>query len=275
MTRQKTEQNDLTKLYEDGLKGFVKSGTLKNYLTAIRQLPNDFLSLPDDEAVKIMNEKISKSYDKGNTAHIKRSAYILLLKLIKKDYLELRLLKRDIKARFIRKKFLPFSIFKSVMLECRDDIKLITMLQYDSCSRVSTILNIDFSDIDFENKKITITETKTEDIRTVTLSDESISLLKEFARKNGITNGRIFNIKYGNVWKFQKQAFIKIMGNEGRKISTHWARSSRAVHLLQAGYDLDTIMRLGGWKSVDSLMKYLKESGIETEKVMKENPVKW
>ena len=46
-------------------------------------------------------------------------------------------------------------------------------------------------------------------------------------------------------------------------VTSHTARRSAATNLYLEGMDLETIARIGGWKKLETLKKYLKASGLE------------
>lgn len=267
-------------IYEDELSNYIKTGTFRNYLVYLRRLPPDIKTFSDDELVKVMNKNISYT-KRGNTAHIARSAYIFLLRYLNRENLQLRLIKTEIHVRRISKKWLPFSTYQEMLSECKNEcVRLITMMQYDGCTRVSAILNANISNLSTEQGTLSITETKTEEIRTIALSPMTFSLLRKYIEiyKEDITRrkGKLFDMTYHKIWRLQKLEFMRLLGDEeGSKISTHWARASRAVHLVQKGYDIDTIKTIGGWSSADSVAKYIKESGYKAQELMKEEPVKW
>ena len=49
-------------------------------------------------------------------------------------------------------------------------------------------------------------------------------------------------------------------------ITTHTARRSAATNLYLEGVDLETIARLGGWKKLETLRVYLRQSGMDVSK---------
>lgn len=61
-----------------------------------------------------------------------------------------------------------------------------------------------------------------------------------------------------------------VKGPKANFVRTHTARRSAATNLAMQGVPLDFIAKLGGWKKLEVLKKYLLASGLDVAKVVAE-----
>lgn len=259
--------------FKDYLKEQVDEGTRNNYVSIIRQFlsKNDINNIADDELIKIIN-----SFIKRDKFYLRRFAFLKLLDFLDKPHLHKRLRKIEQPARRLRRKSLSFNDIRRLVSSAKDDLdRLIIMLQYDTGARISAILNIELGDIDLDNRLVFITEQKVSQNRTVALSNRTSNLLRDYLVKNSITDGKVFRKTYGAIYYRQKKLFREVFSEEGRKISSHWFRSSRAIHLFQRGYSIITVKDFLGHKDMKSTFSYLQESGVESKKLMRKEEPKW
>jgi integrase len=265
----------------------IAPNTMKNYLTYISKLPfqslDEVRNLDEDKLIKILIDEINNSSERSRV--MCRSAFVKLLTLVGRSDLSLRLPKYKQPIRRVAKKFLTFEQILKIIRTC-DEIfkgkdaefmKLVIMVQYDACCRISALLKLKYQDIIFEDGfpvKVIISEEKVGRLRTVTLSESTAVKLKEFITKNNIVKGYIFNKPYITVYKKQKKLFRVALGKEGDKVSSHWFRASRAVHLFWNGADVDTVKRVGDWDSA-TVLTYLNMAGVESEEIMQNFPIRW
>jgi integrase len=257
----------------------VSDRTMRNYLYYINRLPiqtpKDFVSTDDNKLIQILIKSINGTPERGRL--MARASMIKLLTLFNKESLSIKLPKYKLPVRRIGKKWLSFGEIKKIVDSTNDDLlKLTIMLQYDCCSRISSILNLKVEDIIDTSKQIIIVEEKTNERRTATLSNKTFELLKAYVveHKPEIDgrDGVICPFCYQTIYKKQKKLFNKVLDS---KISSHWFRASRAVHLASKGHSMDTIKQQGGWRSADSVLTYIKESGIDSKKLMEREEPEW
>ncbi len=274
--KEKKPDSELVQKYREFV-SWAAPNTQKNYLFYIQNLPwtslDSLKGVNDDEIMVILNKSIAGC---GKCSRVMmRSAFLQLLVMINRESLKPKLTRTHRVARAVKKKFLTFGEIKAIV-DATDDLqmKLLIMCQYDACCRISALLSAKIEDIVYDDsntpKQLCIVETKTEDNRTVTLSPHTSILLKEYlgTKKNGL----LFEIPYITLYKHQKILFRKVL--KKNTVSSHWFRGSRAVHLFQSGYDIDTIRMYGGWSS-SAVLEYLKMSGIDQARVMRENTPQW
>lgn len=273
---EKVSDSKLIQEFKSHISTQLDEGTIKNYISAVSHLPyslEQLRTMPDDELVDSLNKFILR---KKKLA--RRFASLHLLNMLNKDYLKNRIKRTEQPARKVEKKWLGFGEIKQ-LVDSADELgdKLIIMLQYDTACRISAILGLRYDSIDRENNLIAITEKKTEQSRTVALSAKTKELLGELVRKNEIREGKIFGrgYSYRTVWERQRKLFRRVFPDKKFAISSHWFRSSRAVHLFQKGYDIITIKELLGHRSLESTYDYLRMSGITSKELMKKEEPNW
>lgn len=254
--------------------------TQKNYLTYIRQLPwmssEEIKAETDDKIVDTLTAllKSENEVSRGMMRH----SFIKLLLMVNRESLKVRIPKYKRPGRKIGKKFLPFSQIKACVDSTGDlQMKLLIMCQYDVCCRISALLGLKRANVVVNDKSklpemLSIYEVKTKKNRMVVMSTLTSQLMQEYIKT--LECDDVFNLKYKKVWYEQKKLFRQVLGVQGDVVSSHWFRGSRAVHLFQQGYDIDTVKRYGGWEGA-AVLDYLNMSGVEVSKVMKESNPKW
>lgn len=169
-----------------------------------------------------------------------------------------------------KKKSIPFSAIKSVVTSSNNQtLKALIMLQYETGARIDEVLDMRCEDIDFDNKKVVVGGRKGSNSRTITLTAKTFLIINKFV--NSRKKGRVFSIKYSWAEKMYKEAFRKLNPD----ISSHWMRTSRAVHLHEAGFSPIQIMELLGHKNLQSTYSYLREAGINISEMMEKSKPEW
>ena len=183
------------------------------------------------------------------------------------------------KRRKYEKKWLEFDVLKSIIENTKNPMdRLVLKLQYDSASRVTEILRLKRENIDLNAGSITLEVLKSDGkIKTRFLSEATLKDLRAWLKKHKVSYGYIFpNPDNRSVYV----GIAKRLRTTGKKIgitglSTHWMRSSRAVHLLHDGHDIQTVREELAHQSINSTEHYIRESGIGNKKVMEKSKPKW
>ncbi|WKZ69166.1 MAG: tyrosine-type recombinase/integrase [Melioribacteraceae bacterium] len=129
--------------------------------------------------------------------------------------------------------------------------------------RLSEIINLKWSNVDFSNRVITIGDnefiTKTREQRIIPLSNRLHSALLEL-RNNNSSNGYVFCKKNGYRYStdYISKLFKSIVRKLGfdEKIHFHTLRHSFASHLVQNGADLYTVKEILGHSNVKTTERY-------------------
>jgi len=135
--------------------------------------------------------------------------------------------------------------------------KCIISLFADSGMRLSELANIKSSNIDWQDYTITIWG-KGQKQRRAPFTERTAKLLKQVVANNG----------YGpNLWNMEPhgiQLMLQRLKQEtGLQCNPHTFRRTFASNLHRAGMDIEHIMRLGGWSSLDMVITYTKSVKFE------------
>ncbi len=132
-------------------------------------------------------------------------------------------------------------------------IKAIFLIGINTGMRISELLSLKWSAIDFENDYVTVSESKTDEYRKVKMNAVVINVLKRLKRRSDF----IFAHRNGKPFQCISKAFKSTCRRAGIEPATpHAMRHTFASHLMKRGVDPYTIMELGGWKSLEMVMRY-------------------
>ena len=135
--------------------------------------------------------------------------------------------------------------------------KAIISLFADSGMRLSELTNINSGDINWEDHTITIWG-KGNKQRKAPFTDHTASKLKQVVSENG--HG-------GNIWHLEvrgiQQMLFRLSKQTNLPCNPHTFRRTFASNLHRAGLDVEHIMRLGGWESLDMVLRYTRSVKFE------------
>jgi integrase len=152
---------------------------------------------------------------------------------------------------------------------------------YTGC-RNGELYALKWSDIDFEdrmitvqrsfNKKIGEKSTKTGEWRHVSICDPLWELIQELKPihdhdvQRGMSKNPGYVLPRPGLWQNGEQAkklrlFCEEIGIT--PICFHTLRACFATELLKRGVDVPSVMRVGGWKSIKTMMHYIRLSGVQ------------
>jgi integrase/recombinase XerC len=135
--------------------------------------------------------------------------------------------------------------------------KAVISLFADSGIRLNELVNIKASNIDWESQTIIIWG-KGGKQRKAPFTKRTARLLKELISQNGIG---------GNIWHLTYWGIISILRRleqkTGLPCNPHTFRRTFASNLHRSGLDVEHIMRLGGWESLDMVLRYTKSVKFE------------
>ncbi len=129
------------------------------------------------------------------------------------------------------------------------DRAIISLFSY-SGMRLHELVHIGTQDIDWEDCTITIWG-KGGKQRKAPFTDRSAKLLRELISQNG-TGINIWHIDYREVETMLKRLTVRT----GLPCNAHTFRRTFTSNLHRAGLDVEHIMRLGGWESLDMVLRY-------------------
>jgi len=134
-------------------------------------------------------------------------------------------------------------------------LKPIVIIALNTGLRKQEILKLKWKNINFNERKITVERTKTNDIRTIPMNETIYQELRKMPRH--IESEYVFcnkqGVPYGNVRKSFESAL------EAAKIKDfrfHDLRHTFASHLVMNGSDIRTVQQLMGHKEIKMTMRY-------------------
>jgi len=139
-----------------------------------------------------------------------------------------------------------------IMIDSCENLKhkLIIKFLYSSGLRLSELLNLKRSDIDFDNNLILVRQGKGAKDRMTLLSPNLKDNLLKYYSSYKFKTSYIFEGRNGRYSKKSVQKILERLGNKiGLKIHPHMLRHSFATHLLENGTDLRYIQKLLGHSS--------------------------
>ncbi len=246
--------------------------TIKNYLRANKELLDFHDKLPKemiiDDVKAIMAEKISQRAS---------SSVVLFLAAIKYAYENI--LGKDITngiKRPKKEKKIPIVLTKKEikkLIEIFDNekSKLIVSLIYSCGLRVSELVSLKFSDLNFEDKTGYIRQAKGKKDRMFNIPIFLFERLKEQAKiqKQGdqeyLFSGPKGKLTDRNIQKIVRNA-AKRAGIE-KPVHVHTLRHSFATHLLEDGVDIRKIQIMLGHSSISTTELYTQVSTEEIKKI--------
>ena len=135
--------------------------------------------------------------------------------------------------------------------------KTIISLLADSGMRLNKLAHIRCTDIDWGNYTITV-RGKGNKQRKAPFTERTANLLRQWLPNNSTGS---------NIWHIQPHGIqimlSKLEQNSGLKCNPHTFRRTFASNLHRAGMDIEHIMRLGGWESLDMVLRYTRSVKFE------------
>jgi integrase/recombinase XerD len=179
------------------------------------------------------------------------------------------------------KKSLPIVLNKEEVKKLLNSVlnekhKLILSLIYSAGLRVSEVIKIRVQDLDFENRILSIRQSKGRKDR-ITIFAEKLGIeLKEYVIKNSKRGSDLLFTSISSN-KLTTRTIQKIFSNAlinsgiGKKVSCHSLRHSFATHLLENGTDIRYIQELLGHKKIETTQVYTKVAGNKLKDI--QNPL--
>ena len=248
------------------------SHTLRNYLKANNDLLNFLKKSPEEVAVDdvklYMAEKLT---DKSSMTNI---VFLASLK-----YAYINILKKDITLGIKRprkEQRIPSVLSKEEVIRLIDSIpnkksNLMISLIYAIGLRVSELVNLKVSDLDFSGQTGYLRQAKGNKDRTFNIPESLFKSLKEQAEKQKEKNqeylftGLKGKLTTRNIQKMVQKAAKK--SGIGKEIHPHTLRHSFATHLLENGTDVRYIQQLLGHSSLDTTQIYTHISREQIKKI--------
>jgi len=172
----------------------------------------------------------------------------------------------------IQKRILP-SLSPTEVAELVDEASCIThkaiiSLLADSGMRLSEVTGVKASDIDWDTNTISIWG-KGNKQRRAPFTANTATLLNELISQDGTGS---------NIWHMTRRGIQSMLHGYSEKLglpcNTHTFRRTFASNLHRKGVDVEHIMRLGGWETLDMVVRYTKSVKFEDSLKMYERAMK-
>jgi len=135
--------------------------------------------------------------------------------------------------------------------------KAIISLFADSGMRLSELATIKAGDFDWESCTVTIWG-KGSKQRRAPFTERTAEIVKRWISQNG-TDGNIWHLNSRGI-----QIMLTRLGQRtGLPCNPHTFRRTFASNLHRSGMDIEHIMRLGGWESLDMVIRYTRSVKFE------------
>jgi len=142
--------------------------------------------------------------------------------------------------------------------------RAIISLFVDSGIRLNELVNIKPDDIDWESQTVTIMG-KGSKQRKAPFGKRTADLITEYFR--GIKVKKVSLKKYINIWGMKRRGIMimlyRLHKQTGLPSNPHTFRRTFASNLHRHGLDVEHIMRLGGWESLDMVLRYTRSVKFE------------
>lgn len=125
--------------------------------------------------------------------------------------------------------------------------------------RHSEVLHLQWSQVDFARRAVTILEQKNGSIDTLPLNARALGVLKDRAQVRHPTSAYVFFTESGRpilVNNVLRGLYAATKKAEIAHLRFHDLRHTFATRLVQAGVDIYTVQKLGRWKTLSMVLRY-------------------
>ncbi|OOZ75532.1 hypothetical protein BOW50_11400 [Solemya velum gill symbiont] len=161
------------------------------------------------------------------------------------------------------------ALLESCKESANDNLYLITILALSTGMRQSEIMTLTWSQIDFDNKKITLFKTKNGEVRVVPLVSLAAKILNEHGRVRNINNAHVFPGRLHTHAEFPRKAWNTALRKAHiSDFHFHDTRHSAASELAMNGASLHEIAAVLGHKTLAMVQRYAHLSEQHTTSVV-------
>ncbi|HHT9126695.1 MAG TPA: tyrosine-type recombinase/integrase [Candidatus Brocadiia bacterium] len=154
-----------------------------------------------------------------------------------------------------RLRYLKPDEVEALLKECPGYIRPIVLTALNTGMRKSEILHLRWAEVDLENRKITVTNTKNNEVRVIPINQ---TLLRELsALPQNPKSGYVFTNGHGRPFVDIKKGFASALKRAGiEDFRLHDLRHTFGSHLVMQGVDLRTVQQVMGHKEIKMTMRY-------------------
>ena len=167
-----------------------------------------------------------------------------------------------------RLRYLNENEIEALLKECAEHIKPIVIIALNTGMRKGEILDLSWSDVDMDNRVLTIKRTKNNESRTVPINETIYKMLGSL--RDGSNGQPVFANKDGNPYRDIKHGFARAVQRAGiEDFRFHDLRHTFASRLVMAGVDIRTVQQLIGHKDIRMTMRYSHLSDAHLKEAVK------
>ncbi len=246
---------------------YIESGGSKRFLEKVlRHFGNTPLARVDLDAIE---RGARKTYPRASNATLDRQFYTptsaVLKHAAKRGWCAPLILERpDVSAPLI--KWLTLDDANRLIDACGDHLRPLVVFMIYTGARIGEVLWLDWRDVDLTRRHVVFHKTKNGDARGVPLHDRVVVALANlphrveeiFRRPDGRPYERTKGADDTSAGSRIKKAFAGACKRAGiADFSPHGCRHTWATWHYAANRDISALMRLGGWKTVSMVMRYV------------------
>ena len=146
---------------------------------------------------------------------------------------------------------------------------LLVLLLWQTGARISELLSIKVSDIDFFNATIKL-QTLKRKIRTervIPVKPQTLGLLALYINQFGLQrDNKIFNISRQQAFRIVKKAVLEVFPHDTKRAHPHVLRHSFAVYCLSQGVPITVVRSWLGHRNITSTLVYTQALAQDTRK---------
>ena len=153
-----------------------------------------------------------------------------------------------------RDRFLSHEEAQRLLTCCAEPLRSIVMVALNTGMRRLEILSLRWPEVNFDQKLITVLDSKNHEVRKISMNETVQKVLKEIPRYGE----HVFSYKDGKPYTSVQKSFNHVKAKAGLldDVVFHSLRHTFASWLVMAGVDITTVMRLLGHRSLSVTMRY-------------------
>ena len=241
--------------------------TIQTYSFCIKQFFKKYNKEPKEVTKKNVKDYLDELAEKnkaGSTINLNLNAIKFLFEEImhRNIFIKLKYSKRP--------KTLPTVLTKEEVKRLFDAIenkkhKLMVQLMYSAGLRVSELINLRIRDLELDKSYGWVRKGKGSKDRLFIIAERLNKELRDFIRENNLGyDSYLFNGRKGSVHPRTVQEIIKKGAKKAKiekNVHCHTLRHSFATHLIENGYDVNSLQSLLGHNSSDTTRMYIHMAG--------------
>lgn len=140
--------------------------------------------------------------------------------------------------------------------------KAALMLSYDAILRASELSILTVSDIDFNNGVVSVTAKKGSRDSDISISDDTLSEIKDYLSEAVHNEGGLFRNTYGNEWN--AGSWATHVGRHHVDAGSHaWGRHTPILHMFQSGSPFGNVYRRARHVDPSTTARYARYVGVD------------